>query len=222
MSNQVDKYENLEICKQCGGYCCKKSGCDYFVSDLQSMKLNYIESLLDTGRVSIIASFDFRRLNSGKLIYEIILSLRARNKNRDAIDLFSFKTECASLTANGCYYDINTRPSGGSALIPCINEPCYSKIDRLEELKKWKPYQKVLEKIVKRRTNMSVTQKIKQDVENLIYNILTENFKDSARAELEDIAGMIPLLKECFPNEFINAELRYKKSFNHQLLARKK
>ena len=27
------EYENKEICKKCGGFCCKKSGCDYFVSD---------------------------------------------------------------------------------------------------------------------------------------------------------------------------------------------
>ena len=46
MSKQ-DKYENLEICKECGGYCCKKSGCDYFVSDLESMNLEYLESFLN-------------------------------------------------------------------------------------------------------------------------------------------------------------------------------
>ena len=65
MNNQLNKYEDLEICKKCGGYCCKKSGCDYFVSDLESMKLEYLENLLDSGRVSIIATFNFRRLITG-------------------------------------------------------------------------------------------------------------------------------------------------------------
>ena len=64
---------------------------------------------------------------------------------------------------SGCYYDINTRPSGGVALIPCSDGPCYSEVDRIEELKKWLPYQKVLARIVKRKTSMNVDQKIKQD-----------------------------------------------------------
>jgi len=222
MINKDYKYENTEICKQCGGYCCKKSGCDYFVSDLESTKIDYLEKLLDTGRVSIIASFNFIRLNSGKLIYEVILSLRARNINREAIDLFSFKTTCASLTETGCYYDIKHRPSGGATLIPCADKPCYSEVDRIEELKKWLPYQKVLAKLVKRKTKMKVDDKIKQDVETLVYNILTENYTGVSKREIKEIANMIPLLSECFPTEFINAEIRYKKLSSQNLLVRKK
>ena len=45
MNKKDPKYENKEICKQCGGYCCKKSGCDYFVSDFESMKLYYLENI---------------------------------------------------------------------------------------------------------------------------------------------------------------------------------
>lgn len=221
--NNIDyKNENIEICKQCGGYCCKNCGCDYFVSDLESMKLDYLESLLETGRVSVIGTFNFIRLNSGKLIYEIILSLRARNKNREAIDLFSFKTTCASLTETGCYYDLKHRPSGGAALIPCADKPCYSEVDRIEELKKWLPYQKVLAKLVKRKTKMKVDDKLKQDVENLVYNILTENFTDVSKREIKEIGNMIPLLSECFPKEFKNAEIRYKTLSNPNLLVRKK
>lgn len=34
---KIIEYENKELCAKCGGICCKKSGCDYFVSDFQSM-----------------------------------------------------------------------------------------------------------------------------------------------------------------------------------------
>ena len=46
---------------------------------------------------------------------------------------------------------------------------------------------------------------IRQDVENVIYNVITENYQDSSPLELKDIASMIPMLKECFPNEYLNA-----------------
>lgn len=115
MNKHDTKYENIEICKKCGGYCCQKSGCDYIVSDIESMQLTYLQTILDTGRVSIIASFDFQKLKNGKLVYTPILSLRARNTNRDIIYLFSYKTRCASLEENGYYYDISNRPSGGVA-----------------------------------------------------------------------------------------------------------
>lgn len=205
MSKQELKYEDKEICKKCGGMCCKKSGCDYFVTDFESMKLEYLDKVLQTGHISIVSVFDFQRLKNGKLVYTPMLYLRERNTNREIVDLFSFKTSCSSLEKDGCHYDLANRPSGGATLIPGPNKTCYSEIDRLEEMKKWIPYQKVLEKLVKRYTRMSVDERIRQDVEKVIYNVITENYQDSSPLELKDIASMIPMLKECFPNEYLNA-----------------
>ena len=168
-----------------------------------------LEKVLNTGKVSIIASFNFKRLKNGKLTYEILLSLRARNTNRDIIDLLSFKTKCSQLTENGCSYDKKNRPSGGATLIPSEDGLCYSEINRIEELKKWLPYQKILEKLVKKYSKMNVTEKLKHDIEVLIYNVLTENYQDSAKEELRDIGRMIPLLRECFPNEVKSAMVTY-------------
>lgn len=217
MNKQDSKYENIELCKTCG-YCCQKSGCDYFVSDFESMKIDYLQDVLNEGRVSIVASLNFKRLANGKLIVLPLLSLRARNKNRDIIDLFSFKTKCASLEENGCHYDIEKRPSGGVSLIPKPNRKCYSEVNRLEELKKWEPYQKVLERLVKRYTKMSVDAKIKEDVKNLVYNILTDNYPEVMKEELADINRIIPLLQECFPEEFIKANQKYLIENNHKLI----
>ena len=208
-TEQDIKYEDREICKKCGGYCCKKCGCDYFISDFESMKIDYLEQILLTGEVSIVATLYFNRLNNNKIICIPTLYLRARNNNRDVIDLLSFKTKCAQLTDFGCSYDINKRPSGGVTLIPSADGFCYSKVDRREELKKLKPYQKILERLVKRHTQMSVTEKLKKDVETLVYNLLTENYQDSFEEEIEEISKLIPLLEECFPNECKKAILRY-------------
>ena len=34
----MEKYINYEMCKKCGGVCCKQNGCVYAPSDFKSMK----------------------------------------------------------------------------------------------------------------------------------------------------------------------------------------
>lgn len=204
----MEKTEDKSICAKCGGYCCKKCGCDYFVTDFESMKIDYLINVLNEGRTSIIAFLNFKRLNNGILICEPTLAMRARNVNRGPIDLLSFKTTCASLESDGCYFDLEHRPSGGATLIPGENMTCYNSIDKIEELLKWQPYQKVLERIVKRFTGKSVHAKLKEDVENLFYDIIMQNFDGVMKAELYDVQGMLPLLKEIYAEETVKAAIR--------------
>ena len=82
----MEKLENREICEKCGGICCKKSGCDYFIEDFESLKLEPLEQKLKEGKISIIAVLNFKRLPNGKLTCETILYLRARNKKRGIVD----------------------------------------------------------------------------------------------------------------------------------------
>lgn len=209
----MDKIENKDICAKCGGFCCKKSGCDYFVSDFDNLKFDYLLNVLNEGKISVVSSLDFNRLKNGKLVCSQILSLRARNNNRDIIDLLSFKTTCSQLTTSGCTYNLEERPSGGAALIPKDNMACYSDINRVEELKKWLSHQKVLERAVKRFTGMSADNKLKEDVENLFYDILCENFDNIMDVEIYDVLKMLPLLEETFQEQVKNANDRYNKSF---------
>jgi len=204
----MEKIEDKSICAKCGGYCCKKCGCDYFVSDFESMKIDYLINVLNEGRTSVVSFLNFQRLSNGKLVCEPLLALRARNINRDAIDLLSFKTTCASLEENGCYFDLEHRPSGGASLVPGENMTCYNSVDKLDELKKWIPYQQILERIVKRFTGMSVKEKLKEDVENLFYDIIMKNFDGVSEAELYDVQGMLPYLKEIYFEETIKAAIR--------------
>lgn len=198
----MERIEDLSICKECGGYCCKKSGCDYFVSDFNNFKLEYLEDRLKEGYISIIASLDISRTKDGKLCILPILSMRARNKGRDIIDLLSLKTTCMSLTDNGCKYSFDKRPSGGACLIPKRGEPCYSTVDRISELKKWIPYQKVLQRIVKRYTGKSVDAKLREDVIKLFEDLYNKNFENVSGAELLDIKGMLPYLIEFYKDEY--------------------
>ncbi len=208
----MERIENKNICAACGGYCCKKCGCDYYVSDLESTKIEYLESMLDTGRVSIVAALDFNRLSNDKLTVIPFLYLRSRNLNRGEIDLLSFKTTCASLEENGCYYDLNNRPGGGASLIPQEKMRCYPSTNPIEELKKWEPYQKILGRIVKRRTGLSVYAKLKEDVINLFVDLLSGKTDGVMQEELDDVIGMYPLLYEVYHDEYLEALERIKQN----------
>jgi len=207
----MKKEENKSICAKCGGRCCKKSGCDYFVSDIESFKIEELEKLLATGHVSIVAAIGFNYCANGNITIKYILYLRERNIGRDIIDLFSLKRTCASLTETGCPYTLEQRPSGGATLIPKENLKCYSTIDRNEELNKWIPYQKVLERLVKRHTGLSVLAKIRKDVEQLLTEIYNQDYQYVMPAEIYDIKTNILNVIKAFPEEAKRAELNYQK-----------
>ena len=82
-------------------------------------------------------------------------------------------------------------------------------MDLLKEVLKWRSYQNVLRGLVEKFTGMDVFSKLKEDVENLFYDYLTDNNKDVAIEEKKDILGMLPLLKEVYPESYESALERY-------------
>lgn len=192
--------ENTEVCKNCGGRCCKKSGCDYWPSDLPDRTYKGILKFLENGKVSIVAMMNFKRIN-GKLCNFPFLYLRGRNTGRDVVDLLSMKTPCSNLTEHGCSYTYEERPSGGKNLTPSKDGLCYPKEDNLQKVLEWSPYQKQLEKIVKRYTGLSIDNKIKEDVVTLLTDIKEENFKNVSELEIIDVKRMLPMLIECYKEQ---------------------
>lgn len=211
----MEKYEDRNICSSCGGLCCKKSGCDYYVEDFPSITKNEILKVLSTGSISIVGAVNIQRFGK-KSVASPILYLRARNKDRDIIDLFSMKKTCSMLTDSGCSYDLQHRPSGGASLIPKKNSAgffhCAPAVNQLEALKKWLPYQNLLGKIVKRYTGKSVDEVFKEDVERVFYEVLAEQFEGVTKLEVRDISETVLQLIDCFPREFKNASDKYKNS----------
>lgn len=203
----MERIEDKSICTGCG-ICCKSCGCDYFVSDLRDDSIEGIEAMLDSGRVSIVATFISSYLPNGQLTINPILSLRARNINREEIDLLSFKTTCASLEENGCYYSLEDRPGGGAALKPSLNHDCKSTANMIDEVQKWEVYQKKLARIVKRRTGMGVYNKLQEDVENLFYNADIGNISGVSEDEIEDIKELLPVLMVAYPEAYERAKKR--------------
>lgn len=200
-------YENRDICKQCGGFCCKKCGCDYAVADFETLDINYLQKKLEEGNISIVSAQHFKRVNN-KLINEPFLYLRARNIERPIVDLLSMKTTCSLLTDKGCIYSKENRPKGGLNLIPSENYPigCNPAVNQLELLNEWNNYQKVLARLVKRLTGMSVDQKLKEDIYNLFLSVYYEQYEYVSEIEKIDIFALLPLLKEAYYEEYKKAE----------------
>ena len=143
---------------------------------------------------------NFKRIN-GKLCNFPFLYLRERNTGRDVVDLLSMKTPCSNLTEHGCSYTYEERPSGGKNLTPSKDGLCYPKEDSLQKVLEWSPYQKQLEKIVKRYTGLSIDNKIKEDVVTLLTDINEENFKNVSELEIIDVKRMLPMLIECYKEQ---------------------
>ena len=194
--NNESKNENLDICRECGGMCCIKCGCDYAVSDFKDHSYKALLESLSIGDKSIVSMIDFRTLSNGKFIAEPTLYIRARNVNRDIIDLISMKTRCSLLLGDGCSYDYEHRPFGGRNLKPAMYEDggCRPIVNPIVYLKEWLPYQKQLGKIVKLYTGKSVIEKISEDVEELFYKCLIKDYVGVSELELIDLNGFVLLL----------------------------
>lgn len=214
MSN-IKNNENLDMCSLCGGICCLKSGCDYDAKDFKDCSYNTLVKELSKGHISIVCFLKFKEDKS----YEPFLFLRARNVHRDIIDLVSMKTKCSMLGETGCKYDYKHRPEGGRNLIPRknIDDMCMSDRDPKAIVMSWKPYQKTLKRIVLQYTGMSLDKKLRIDVENLFYDILSENFTDVFYSERQEIKKFVLMLAVRFPDEYAQAKQRYNNRYSRVL-----
>ena len=214
------KNENLNICRLCGGMCCKKSGCDYSANDFKNCSYDNLLKELSKGDKSIVCYMKFKKDSLGNIVYEPFLYLRARNNNRDVIDLVSMKSGCSLLLTNGCSLDYKHRPEGGRNLKPVrASEGCCMPIKNpIDIVNSWKPYQKILKRLVLNLSGKNLEKKISEDVENLFYDFLMENFNGISYLELEDIKHFIPLLIKTFPDELGNATKKYKNNKSRVLM----
>lgn len=165
-------FENKEICKKCGGRCCKRSGCNYLPTDFEQLSFDYLKKQLDKGEISIVAFFYGYKTNTGILI-KPILHLRVRNVNRPIVDLLSKKTRCSMLSENGCKYSLDNRPTGGVLLI-ASEDGCYNLLSEEVCLKEWEKYQEVLKALVTYYTSNSLKEEIEIQVKQATEEIKNE------------------------------------------------
>lgn len=212
------KFENKDICKKCGGKCCKKCGCDYSTDNFQDLSMKALEEILSEGKISIVAALNIKRSKNGNKFIIPFLYLRARNKNRNVVDLLSLKSECSMLTKDGCSYSIEERPKGGVNLIP-YESKCLPYEEPLKIVEGFERYQNTLSKMVKRITGKTVDQKLREDIENLFYDVTMGNFEYVSDRARKEIAPLLYDLAEIYPEICQKGIDRAKKS---QIILRRK
>ncbi len=140
---------NDELCTKCKGICCKLTPCSYFPQDLDMSKEG-LSKLLKEGKSSIkVKIMGFRE--GSKVGTVPILTVSARGRKKDAIDLLSPSVRCVALGSNGC--ELESKPTGAKILIPGESgfnseglNPCYNLLGEHQQLVlfEWMKYYHVL------------------------------------------------------------------------------
>lgn len=138
-----EKTQNPEMCKKCGGMCCKQCGCAYFPEDLGE-KLSY-ENLLEffEKKLIIIDCVRYEDGNAYKPLAEPIYYLRVPNVMEKGKLAENGSGKCSFLTEKGCKLSYDQRPSEGKYLVPFWSG-CYLLYKTQEFIDVWTPYQDLL------------------------------------------------------------------------------
>ncbi len=170
MIKNMESYINYEMCKKCGGACCKQNGCIYLPKDFENLSFDYLKKEIDKGYISISG----QPFVLFKDAWSFLLYLRARNVNSNIVDLFPVGGPCALLTDTGCSLDETKRPSLGLMVESTkIGGPCKKKYDSDIALN-WLDYDDVLSKLIKYYTNMGIQDIICEQINNKISTIKTK------------------------------------------------
>lgn len=187
----MKKFINYEMCKKCGGVCCKENGCIYLPQDFNNLDFESLKKVLDEGNVSI----------SGQPIqfygnaWTFLLYLRARNQNADIVDLITSGGPCKLLTSTGCSLGENDRPSLGLAIKPVtVGGPCSKTFSQDQVVDAWMDHSEVLSNLVQYYTKKDVISVIVEQMTNQIDRI----------NKLEELKNMEKLIRYWYYNIIVN------------------
>lgn len=153
---EVDKYEksltenthsNYEICKNCGGGCCKNLPCGLSPSQIVSLGYELTEESLTKCLESGDYALDYWFNNFSKDDYYWYY-IRYRAKGGLIADTHYIGTECVMLTDSGCKLPFDKRGIQGKSLKPVAGKHgCAGPIGKKEMGIIWKTYRSILGKL---------------------------------------------------------------------------
>lgn len=147
---------NYNLCKSCGGICCKQCGCHFSPRDFKEISFEYLKSEILKGYISIdVVNGDAYFIDGFPYI------LRVRNVGAPIVEeslVYRKRTQCILLGKDGCMFDYAHRPTGGKLLIPSDKidynyffssdeRHCRSLYDIRECCLEWRPYTKILSEL---------------------------------------------------------------------------
>ena len=168
--------ENLEICKSCGGICCKSMGCHYSPDDFKDLSFEGLKQEIDKGYISI-DWWNKNPFEDERNIYRAYF-LRVRNIDSEIIDP-AYRGKCSLLTDVGCLLSYKYRPKGGRTLIPALNNNCIVKYDKQDCAKEWYEYNEVLCELVEyyfcKENDKCIADKSYMGIFNYLNSIISFN-----------------------------------------------
>lgn len=135
---------NTEMCKGCGGCCCKSMGCHISPFDLKEISVKSIINLIDEAQCISIDWWDGNPLTNEHDNTRCYF-LRIKNRDSKVIDP-SFGGVCSILTDIGCPLSFEYRPKGARDLIPCEND-CVDNYSKQQTAIDWMPYQDIMKEV---------------------------------------------------------------------------
>jgi len=137
-----------EICKECGGECCQRCGCEFSPDDFKEISFDFLRQEIEKGYISIdYIDRDLIYSDFGGYI------LRIRNQDRPIVDTGYLGRKPCILwkKEGGCKLDDNNRPSGGKLMEPSRKidpitreHECPTTYSTRRCVYEWKRYQHIL------------------------------------------------------------------------------
>lgn len=141
------QYTNRELCKECGGKCCRNGGGIYAPEDFEELTFNSILKLYYENRIMFYPVFDSKRKRAG-----FILRVPQKGCEKIQRQLNSVNGECAFWDAKrGCTCkDYHSRPRGCKLMIPQKKNgrlECVPIYDEEEALEEWLRYEPIVDNV---------------------------------------------------------------------------
>ncbi len=161
------KWENKSACKECGGKCCQRTGCEASPDDFDCDR-NKMAASLGTGNYAIDLVLDEHKrvlktqgytltLDVDFLLHshEATLFMRPRNQGKPVADIihigYSYSPCIFWNRETGCRLPYEERPKYGRAIMPIAPGVCSNIYNtRAMLLKEWYEYNEFLYHMVKR------------------------------------------------------------------------
>ena len=145
--------EDLELCKKCGGECCKRAPCHYSPDDFKKISFKALKKEIEKGNISIDwweGDIDDKKDRYGKVYY-----LRIKKIGGNIVDPSWGGVPCSIWNEKtGCPLPFKERPKGARALVPAYLIPdlgipgkCNSTYTREMCVLEWRKHHTILKRL---------------------------------------------------------------------------
>lgn len=149
------KNENVHICRECGGSCCKNVPCHYAPDDFKDLSYRAMKRLMKKKKyISVVRfskrivemTFDYNVGETFKHFYILRIRTSATGIAARAAEIYDGDL-CMMLTETGCKLCYEERPKGARMLIPKWEKCCEQLYNMEDCVHDWIPHQKLLSKL---------------------------------------------------------------------------